>query len=236
MITIGKTQVEKYMTLMYNFAGTRIFNSTLIPVNWELKIKLVALGKKNMPPEKQEELANTAYKRIYFWLDTNLPNIIMVNSENDDDMLIANIASNMMMYIPGEPSDDLIIQLLHAKLNSIANDNMYIGEIELKGSDTTAAFSFECSDKEYDLPHTISEYVNGTSYFEIPWWFRNDGHCYEFIKNSDENFTFEELYGKITDPMEEFDKAVSNIDLYLEPIEKEPAKIIKIEKWVPRKV
>jgi hypothetical protein len=238
-MTVGKHKVRSHMTLEYDFSGIRIHEEDIIPVDWKLTVNLIAPQNKKRTKEEFESLAGITYQRIYFWLETNLPHIIVVDTNNEPGMFIANTASNVMMYCPDQPFDEMIIQLLHHKLTALADKALIVGEVHLKGSDVTAGFSYDCPDGEYNLPSTVAEYLPGITMHTIPWWARNDGYCFEFIKPEEQKDTPNDVFfADMLDPMVEFEQVMkenSNMFIEFEP-EKEPAKIIQVEKWQPRKV
>jgi hypothetical protein len=237
MMKRGKQVIRSYMTLEYVFTGIRLRECSLTPVDWALTINLIAQGRKGRTQQESEFKAGIAYQRLYFWLDTNLPNTIMVDVNKEDDLYIANLSSNIMMYCPGNPGDDIIIQLLHSKLSVLAGDELSIGEIHLSGSDTSIQYTFDSQDGIYGLPITTTEYYpEGIARDEIPWWSRNDGFCFEFIRPADVKITDEELFKDISDPMDEFErKMIEMSDTHIGLV-KEPARIVQVEKWKPKTI
>lgn len=236
MIRKGKHVIRSHMTLTHSFTGMRLQDGFLTPVDWDLTIDLVATGKTGKSKEDVEYSASVAYQKIYFWLDTNLPNIVMVDVNNEDDLYIANLSSNIMMYCPGNPGDDMIIQLLHSKISVLAGHDLIVGEMHLKGSDTSLQYTFD-GDNGYMLPLTVEEYyTEGTAKDTDPWWTRNDGFCFEFIRPTDTKVSDEELFKGIIDPLDEFNRWISdNANVHI-GIAKEPAKIVQVERWKPKKV
>lgn len=234
-MAVGKHRIKNFMTLEYEFVGTRIIDQSLTPVSWSLKINLVSANSKGKTREEIEENANLTYQKIYFWLDTNLPNVVLVNVADENDLYIANLSSNIMLYCPGKATDDMMIQLLHAKITSLVNHSLFVGEMELKGSDTTLRYTFDCPNGDYMLPLRIKDYyTEGTPRDEFPWWTRDDGFCFEFIRPEGTTSTDAELFGEIIDPMDEFYSVMTGIDDI--GIVREPARIIQTERWSPKKV
>ena len=234
-MTVGKHRMKSFMTLEYNFSGVRIMESNLIPVNWSLKVDLVAANNLGATAVEVETTASQAYQKIYYWLDTNLPNVLAVNVNNEDDLYIANLSSNIMMYCPGSAHDAFIIQLLHSKIVALVGEDLFVGEIELSGNDTTLKYTFDSPDGNYKLPKKTSDYYpGGTPTDETPWWSRDDGFCFEFIRPEGSTETDEELFGEIIDPMDEFENIVRDVIEINVP--KEPARIVQIERWQPKKV
>lgn len=237
MIKKGKHLIKSHMTLTYDFTGIRILDGSLIPVDWSLSVDLVATGKPGKTREELEYNASVAYQKIYFWLDTNLPNIIVVDAGNVDDLYIANLSSNIMLYCPDMPSDDMIIQLLHSKIVALANGNLIVGEIHIKGSDTTLQYTFDCSDGNYELPESVEDYyTEGKTRDTYPWWDRDDGFCFEFVRPPESELANEELFKDIVDPLDEFHRWIKDTSDVHIGLTKEPAKIVQVEKWKPKKV
>lgn len=237
MMKRGKYVIRNYMTLNFEFAGIRIQEGFLSPVDWKLSVNLIVSAKKDKDKKSIEHRASVVYQKLNFWLDTNLSYIAMVDVESEDDLYIANLSSNIMMYCPGSPTDDLLIRLLHSKLSTLAGKDIEIGEIKLQASDTALCYTYDCLEGEYDLPvRTTEYYTEGTCRDSVPWWNRDDGFCFEFVKPEDTELTDEEIFADITDPMDEFARVVSEMDESLIGMVREPARIVQVEKWKPRKV
>lgn len=237
MIKKGRQIIKSHMTMEFNFSGIRLQNNMLIPVNWNLQVDLVAQGKKEKTREEIEYNASITFQKINFWLETNLPDILLVNVKSEEDLYLANLTSNIMMYCPGYTSDDLLIQLLHCKISTLANPDLLVGEIYLKGNDSPLHYTFGCDDGLYMLPKTTADYyTESATRDKKPWWLRNDGFCFEFSRPSDIEISDEELFADIVDPLEEFHRIMAEIDDENMTLLKEPAKIVQVEKWKPKKV
>lgn len=237
MIKNGKGFIRNYMTMNFEFTGIRIQDGYFTPVDWELSVDLVVAVKKSKSKEDIEFNAGIVYQRLYFWLDANLQNIVLADVSSENDLYIANLSSNITMYCPGNPSDDLVIRLVHSKLSILAGNDLGIGEIKLKASDTSLQYTYDCVDGDYELPATTIEYyTEGTCRDLLPWWERNDGFCFEFVRPSDAEGSNAEIFSGIIDPMVEFDRVISEMENTNISMVKEPARIVQVEKWKPRKV
>jgi len=236
-MSTSKHRIRSYMSLEYNFTGIRIREAGLIPVDWHLTVNLVAPGRKGKSREEIEKKATLTYQKLIFWLDTNLHSIIMVDVNNEDDLYIANLSSNIMMYCPGDPHDDTIVQLLHSKLSVLSEGYLLVGEMQIKGSDMAIQYSYDCPDGDYNLPALTSDYYKeGVARDVEPWWLRNDGFCFEFIRPADSEITDEELFKDIIDPLDEFERISSEVIAGGIEIVREPAGIVKVERWTPKKI
>lgn len=228
--------INHYMTLDYEFTGLRVQEGFLSPVDWQLSVNLTVFEKKGKSKEELEHKANISYQRLLFWLDANLPSVMMVNSKNQDDMYLSNLSSNIAMYCPGEVDDDLITRLIHHKLTVLANNDLGIGELTLKADDTFLKYTYFPLDNDYSLPTSTEEYTEFPCRDELPWWMRNDGFCFEFFKVAENEEKNKELFDSIVDPMDDFEKLITEMSSNHIGITREPARIIQVEKWKPRKV
>jgi hypothetical protein len=236
MMTHGKSIIRNYMTMNFQFAGTRLQDGYLTPVDWDLSVNLIVSVKKSKLKEDAEYRASITYQKLYFWLEANLQGIVFVDVGSEDDLYIANLSSNITVYCPGNPGDDMIIRLIHAKLSTLAGNDMTVGELKLKGSDTSLQYTYDCPTGEYELPETTDYITIGKCRDAIPWWNRNDGFCFEFVKPEDTEETDEEIFKDIIDPMTEFERTVAEMENTRIGMVKEPAKIVQVEKWKPRKI
>jgi len=227
------------MTLEYDFTGMRLQDGCLTPVDWKLKVNLIAPRTASKMSRDEIELSSgITYNRMYFWLDTNMTNVVMVDVTNEDDLYLANLSTNITLFSPGDTNDDHIIQLLHAKMAALAGNTMIVGEMTLKGSDTSVMYTFDCPDGKYDLPATVEEYVGREARDKEPWWNRDDGFCFEFIKPlpEGEETIPDDIYDDIVDPMTEFERMIKEATDSFIGIIKEPARIVQVEKWKPKTV
>jgi len=236
---ISNSEVKNYMTMKFNFGGVRFYENMLNPVEWELSVNVVGVDVEGDTKNAIRELGSLAYQKIYFWLDSNLTNVVVCDVNEEMGFNVCNVVDNMMMYCPGEPTDDLIIQLLHAKLTSLAGKNLFIGEMTLSSTDTSASYTF-CGPDKYQgqvLPKKTADYVSYEALHKIPWWARDDGYCFEFLRlDPDDTTPLEIMFKDIEDPMKRFEKSL--IDGYDEVYQTEtkPAEIIQVERWHPKTV
>lgn len=237
MMIIGKHRIKNHMTMEYDFTGVRILSGCLIPVDWHISVDLAAYEKKGKSVEENEFDATLAYQKVFFWLETNLPNTVMVDVSEEDDLYIANLSANIMFYCPSEPHDDLIAQLLHSKIATLAGDSLLLGAVRIKASDVTVQYTFDASDAGYNLPVETAEYYTSSKVRdELPWWMRPDGFSFEFVRPDDTELSDEELYKDVVDPLDGFENAMKEMTDRFMGATREPARIVQVEKWKPKKV
>jgi len=237
MKKVNKNDIKSFMTLNYEFSGTRVMEKYLISAEWTLKVNLVAVDFGSKKTVKEMQAASSiAYQKIHFWLESCLPDIIMVSTQNPVGMDIVSKVDNIMMHCPDEPTDDLIVRMIHSKLSTIASDSILIKEVFLESNDNPASYTFSLTDVGYDLPAKVSDFTDLSSLHETPWWERYDGFSFEFLSPPNSDIPPEEIFKDVSDPLQEFEDAVlMSIGTITEVIkDTKPAEIIQIEKWKPK--
>ena len=235
---VGKQRVNSFMTLDYEFMGTRLMDGSITPVQWTISMDMVVPEKKTGNKVDNEYNATVAFQKISFFLDTNLQNIVIANVTCNEDMLLANNSTNITMYCPGEPFDDLIVRLLHSKLSMLVVDDIIIGDIRIKSSDMSVSYTYNVATGDYNLPETVLDYIDRPciSRDTLPWWSRDDGFCFEFLSpmpaaGAAPNL---DLFKDVVDPIDEFYRIIA--ETMDDETEKEPASIVKVDRWKPKKI
>lgn len=228
---IDDFKVPQYMNIVHKFAGIRSDGGYLQSTNWELKLQLVG----NALIENHMERNQMAFNKILFWLESTLNNVIVFDPSDENSSVIAGMSENIFLLTPELPSDDVLIRVLHSKLTAIANNEVVIGEMTLETEGMPVSYTFNNHDG-YDLPETVKDYIpDMVSLFKEPWWDRNDGYSFEFLKKRGDKRKIADIYNDIIDPLSEFEESVANYtELTMTPHTE--AEIIKPNKWNPKKV
>lgn len=227
-MTARKNHIRSYSIIDFNFSAIRIIDKDLIPVEFKLSVSFMPSQKKRVSYTTMIETAEKAYQRINYWVENHLVDVIIVHSENSTGLSIAATSNNLMMISPYEPYDETVAELFHSKLSSLSNGDLLIGEIRLSSSDNNSTAVYECTDKLYRLPTKVSEYLKAPTYHSVPWWARNDGYSFEFIKT--DNISFDDYFAEIIDPLDSFESVINDTG------EEHLAPVIKGEKWKPLKI
>ena len=231
MIKFGKTTLRSYMTMNYKFTGVCLDDGVLYPNTWDISVDMVA-GVKHTATQQEVHQAGQdaamAYEKIKYWLDINLNNVLVANVCDGADFALAMHVENPVMYMPGSITDDTIVQLLHAKMTSLANGKLTIGAIRSTSQQSELGYTFDPTDTGYSLPSTVDYFKHSALHHDTPWWFRNDGFCMEIPKNKDNPGVC-----MVEDPLDEFERETATP---VEPVKTSPGRVVHIDSWVPKKV
>jgi hypothetical protein len=223
---------RNFMQINFSFPGVRIVGDMVTPTTWKLSAKVAAIIETNDPSvsiEQVQERSSRAFQKIYFWFESYLPCVIVSSIDNEAGTALAAYSSNTMMHCPGEPTDDILVQLFHAKLSAIAGDDLNIDEVELEASDMSCSYVFS---GPYFIPKTVKEFVDMPSLHRKPWWHRADGFAFEFLKPKDCKDKLSDIYADVIDPLESFEEQLEEATVPVEAA----TEIIKTEKWKPKTV
>lgn len=167
------SNVDAYMTIEYSFSGIRAVEGKLIPVQWDLVINLAGIKDDTEEVELYQEVVNTSYQKIMYWLEYFFVDVVFVDAE--EEVIITALeeigVDSDLVYLPGTPADELIVRVLHSKISSIASDSISIGDVALRASDIKSTFHYTFHG-DYGLPDAT--YIGPDSIHPVPWWERDD--------------------------------------------------------------
>lgn len=125
--------------------------------------------------------------KVKFWFDNIVDGCIVFSRDNKWAMKTfidkkGKIrVNNRLMILPEEPSDSLMIQIFHSKMNAITGKYMSFGitEIESNTGDDEIGYTF-FGDGELELP-TMEEWMGPRNWFSKPWWARDDTSTFDLV-------------------------------------------------------
>lgn len=225
-----------YMTFSFSFKASRLQELFIIPTIFHATFDVVVIDDKNKSKEEVEKESFIELQKINYLFENILDNVIIFDASSEEDSIICDLLSNDKMFCPGKPTDDLIARMLHSKISQITKDIFLIGKFTLSTNDSSYKFTFQPGD--YSIPNLIAEYLPGvTTIHNTAWWYRNDGFIYELIKPEEFLGSNEEFFEICQDPMEDFNSLINDVfTTNVELNKKQPAKIVQVEKWKPKKV
>lgn len=179
---------ELYLHYKTKFKATRIMGNTIYPTNFKLEAE-VWLDMDDLSQEDKDFNLNLTLIKIDFFFKNIIDNSIMFAQSNDwaSEFLIkdnAVIVDNNIFSCPSDPSDDHLAMLFQSKMTALSKGYVVFGGIQLT-SDNSRGLSFTfVGDGVNALPDMI-DWVGEVSYFEEPWWDRDDSSTYDIIPPED---------------------------------------------------
>lgn len=100
---------------------------------------------------------------------------------------------NPMMICPDEPTDNNLCVLLQSKLQALAAGAFAVGMIELS-SDNSAGLVFTYVGDSEDILPSMSQWMSGRTWFDRPWWERDDASTFDTLAADDADLTIKPLW------------------------------------------
>lgn len=140
--------------------------------------------------ECSEHDLNLALTKIKFFYDSLVTKSIVFSADNENALRMfvddagKNRTGNLIMLTPGEPTDEVLAAVFQAKMTALANGAIEFGVVEVK-SDNPVGLSFIFVGSAANILPTMADWIGERSYFEIPWWSRNDASTLDVVPQPD---------------------------------------------------
>ncbi len=164
-----------------SFNAIRILENELSPVRLMVSSEIVG----NTPIESPEFRLGIA--KIDFWFRNIVHNSIMLSAENEWAMsLLFEQPANIPLMAPYDPTDDVLATLFNCKCNVLANEAFEVGFFGVEDESSNLIFTY--ADEELpDLPTTEDWFVGSRSYYDKPWWLRDDSSTFDVLPGDDDD-------------------------------------------------
>lgn len=165
----------------------RVIGDAFYPSNIKLTMEILE------NPEAEDEDVDFGLTKMRFWIDNVFGKSIVFSSNNTlvIAMLVGetghNRTSNLFTLTPEEPSDPLLASLFQSKMNAFANGAFEIGMVEIS-SDNMDGMTFKYCGDGSELP-TMEEWMGTRTFFEKPWWERDDASSLDVVPSDDTDIT-----------------------------------------------
>lgn len=167
---------------------TRVIGNTIIPS------KLVIRADVEPLENADDADLSLALTKIKFFFEQIVAKAIAYSVDNDyaQEMFIddkgRNRTSNQIMTTPGEPNDEVLATIFQSKMNALAAGAMMFPLVEIK-ADNLLGLSFCFVGEARNVLPTNEEWIGDRSYFDRPWWERNDASTLDVIPPPDADLT-----------------------------------------------
>lgn len=199
---------------------------------------------------------NVSFSKLIYFLESVVDQsfVYIKDDAHVINRFLATNFNNNLIVVP-DISENFFTLALHRKMNNIVAEHTIVERITLKDLDNKLTYEYFCNDKteEIELP-TNEEWMGELSYFEEPWWDRDDASTFDnyaedqaeydaWVKHKEDNDTVINPHNIVFDEIEKdlkklFKQAFNKEDGNDEPQE---AEVIEIDfankpekKWIPK--
>lgn len=182
---------ELYLTYTIDVKMIRLIGAMMIPTNLTIALS-IARGE-----DAEDHKIELALNKARYWFDNIVSKTIAISQDNPTafELLLDDDGSphlnNMFLLCPDEPRDEMLATLFQAKVNALADGAIYVVGIDIL-TDNLNGLSFSLAgDHSIFLPKTMEDWLGDTSYFDVPWWDRDDASTFDVyvVKESDKATT-----------------------------------------------
>jgi hypothetical protein len=173
------SECDFFITYSFEVVLLRLIQNIIVPSHFFISANLDR-GETATDAEMELALAKARY-----WFENVVSKCIAFGRDNTVafDMLIEDDGTprvgNLFMLVPDSPSDEMLGALFQSKMNALSKGAFVVEALEIK-SDNLAGISFTLvGDPSVYLPMTMEEWLAGPSFFEQPWWLRDDASTFD---------------------------------------------------------
>lgn len=188
---------EFIVSLALNFKAIRVVGNQLVPTTWNIKAEVLYDEEEDSVDDDVEAHdleIRIAIAKIKYWLENTLNGSVIFDAGNEwaslaffDEEGFVSVGNNNVI-LPAPPTDDLIAEILHSKMNAFGGKFLQFGVIELSSDDKNGLSYLFTGDGEINLPE-MGDWVGETAYFDKPWWARPDASTYDVIPGPEDDLT-----------------------------------------------
>lgn len=143
-------------------------------------------------PDATETQIKIVLEKVNYWFNTIVGCSVMFARDNEFALNLMfteeglGRTENIPMVLPAVPTDDVLARVLHAKMNALGGEHVAFGMIEINSDhDFTIMFT---GFGEEELPD-MDEWIGEHTYYDVPWWSRDDGSTLDVIPEEDADLT-----------------------------------------------
>ncbi len=178
---------EMYLTYSVDVKLIRLIGATMVPTSMSVSFS-IARGE-----DAEDHEIELALNKTRYWFDNVVSKCIAISQNNPTafEMLLDEDGSphlsNFFLLCPSEPRDEMLATVFQSKFNALAKGAIYVVGIDIV-TDNLNGLSFSLAgDHSIFLPHTMEEWLGETSYFDVPWWDRDDASTFDVYVMKEED-------------------------------------------------
>lgn len=183
--------LDLFLSFSIDVKMIRLLNNILVPTELHLSASI----------ERSEEASDydmeLGIAKCRYWLEHVVTKTIAFNKDNDlaVEMFIDPEArtprvANIFMLTPGEPRDELLGMIFQAKLTALSGGAFTVEAMNVESDNLNGlCFTLGGNHAAVFLPTTMEAWLGAESYFDVPWWMRDDRSTLDVYLTEDADVT-----------------------------------------------
>jgi len=190
---MSNDDIDVLIDFEQNIMVVRVVDDVFMPSQLSIKAEILPMENSN------EQDCEIAFAKVRFWLENIVTRCIIFGRNNTAalSMLISddgkNNSGNLLMLTPDEPTDENLAILLQAKMNALACGAIIFGSVEIKSNNITG-LRFTFIGESDDILPDMDTWIGKHTYFDTPWWNRDDASTIDVVPADDANLDDKPLW------------------------------------------
>lgn len=160
------------IVLKHKFSAVRVFDYSLSPTNFELQVHCCVPNQFSPNSHSAKDRAAVSLQVLKLWMQNMLEEVTILNPTNEMGEFLLAISENKVMTTPGEPDDNILVQVLCHKISTITKGHIELQKIVLVSTDTDDTEQHLIITNDYVSTLPDINYMEEKAVHSIPWWER----------------------------------------------------------------
>ena len=163
------------------------------PVSYNLTYTLRTSQTADITYEEAHIRQNVSFSCINSFLWEHIHNSIIydLESKKSVESMFAPYENNFM-FLPSI-TESVLLNCLHAKLNTIAHETSIIEVVTLKEQDEELEYEMFTDEMDYNGLPSMKDWLGDYPVWDTPWWYRKDFSTYDnYFPNKEEHDEYHE--------------------------------------------
>lgn len=158
-------KIENTMTARFRIV--RLLDNDLVPADCKISVTFALNDKTDA-----DQMAGR-FMAMKEWIHSYVDGSIAFNLGTDLDTTLFEQVANNVILCPDEPTDPMLLALIHSKLTAIADGHIEITKTTIE-SDIASGLMQSISGTTDDWLPDITAWMGEKYFFDKPWWCRSD--------------------------------------------------------------
>lgn len=158
-----------------HFSAIRILENELLPLYINVSAELI--GK----IDSDEIEFQLGVAKLDFWFTNIVQDSLIFSVDNRwANETLLETSANFPLITPYEPTDPMLASIFTCKCNALANEKFSVGFMTIESERSNLTYTY-ADDVMPDLPSMVV----GRSYYDKPWWNRDDSSTFDVLPPED---------------------------------------------------
>jgi hypothetical protein len=185
---------EIFVKLSISFKAIRVIGNKLIPTLWKVAADVYYNEDESEDSPNDNIDVQGAFAKIHYWFNNFVDSSVLFGRSNEwaRNAFISEEGhqsiTNNVALLPQDPTDEVLAQIFQSKMNALAGGFVKFGLVEIISDDRHGLSFTYAGESGINFPD-MYEWIGEWSFFENPWWERDDASMIDIIPMQDADLT-----------------------------------------------